>query len=163
MSVNQWQKAFTDFNFSLGEGEYNVKVMALGKQNTGKISIKSPTGTVRVYEDDLNDDGIPEIVMDNSKIKATLLLFGGRVIEYIVKSNNENLLFKLWPKNPPWAGEPRGVRAFYPYGGLEEFTGYPYIGGHIVFKYEIIESSGTRGRVRLWANIHGSKIEKIVP
>ncbi len=162
ITLNQWQKAISGFDFSLDEGEYNVRVGALGTVSEGKISIKSPTGLVRVYEDDLNDDGIPEIVMDNSKIKATLLLFGGRVIEYIVKSKNENLLFKLWPQKPPWADEPRGIRAFYPYGGLEEFTGYPYIGGHIVFKYEIIESSGVRGRVRLWANIHGSKIEKIV-
>ena len=65
-------------------------------------------------------------------------------------------------KNHPGPVQPRGVRAFYPWGGLEEFTGYPYIGGHIVFKYEILEDSGMRGRVRLWANIHGSKIEKII-
>jgi hypothetical protein len=162
ITLNQWQKMISGFEFSLDEGEYNVRVRTLGTVCEGKISIKSPNGLVHVYEDDHNDDGIPEIVMDNSKIKATLLLFGGRVIEYIVKSNNENLLFKLWPKKPPWADEPRGVRAFYPYGGLEEFTGYPYIGGHIVFKHEIIESSGVRGRVRLWANIHGSKIEKII-
>ncbi len=160
--VSKWEKVIAGFDFSLEEGEYNVYVSTLGVKKKSKISIKSQTGSVKVSEDDFNGDGIPEIIIENSYIKVTLLLFGGRVIEYIVKNRDENLLFKLWPKKPPWAGTPRGVRAFYPWGGLEEFTGYPYIGGHIVFKYEILEASGTRGRVRLWANIHGSKIEKII-
>ncbi len=162
LSVKKWQKVISAFDFNLEEGEYTVSVSALGDKKQAEISIQSQSGQVNVSKSDLDGDGIPEIVMENSKIKATLLLFGGRVIEYIVKERDENLLFKLWPQKPPWAGTPRGVRAFYPWGGLEEFTGYPYIGGHIVFKYEILEASGTRGRVRLWANIHGSKIEKII-
>jgi len=162
VSADKWQKVISGFDFSLEAGEYDVYVSSLGVTKKSKISIMSQTGSVKVSEKDLNHDGIPEIIMENSQIKATLLLFGGRVIEYIVKNRDENLLFKLWPQKPPWAGTPRGVRAFYPWGGLEEFTGYPYIGGHIVFKYEIIEDSGKRGRVRLWANVHGSKIEKII-
>ena len=162
LDVPRWHKTISHFEIPLQAGEYIAKVSALGVTTEGEISIKSQTGHATVHEEDMNDDGIPEIVMENSKICATILLFGGRVIEYIVKSRNENLLFKLWPQKPPWAGEPRGVRAFYPYGGLEEFIGYPYIGGHIVFKYEIQQQSGNYVRVRLWANIHGSKIEKTI-
>jgi len=158
----RWQKLISQFEFSLGEGDYLVEIQTLGVKKTAAISIKKQPGAVTVSERDLDGDGIPEILMENDKIRASLLLFGGRVIEYTVKERSENLLFKLWPQKPPWDGQPRGVRAFYPWGGLEEFTGYPYIGGHIIFNYEIIEAAGSRGRVRLWADIHGSKIEKII-
>ena len=162
LDVPRWHKTISHFKLSLEAGKYITKVVALGDSAQGKISIKSQKGQVSVHEEDMNDDGIPEIVLENSKIRATILLFGGRVIEYIVKSRNENLLFKLWPEKPPWADQPRGVRAFYLYGGLEEFIGYPYIGGHIVFKYEILKQQGNYARVRVWANIHGSKIEKTI-
>jgi hypothetical protein len=162
VSLKSWQKTISSFDFNLDEGDYSIAVSALGVTKTAEIAVRSQNSPVNVSQSDLNGDGIPEIILENSKIKTTLLLFGGRVIEYIVKERDENLLFKLWPEKPPWAGTPRGIRAFYPWGGLEEFTGYPYIGGHVIFKYEIIEASGTRGRVRLWANIHGSKIEKII-
>jgi len=162
VSVENWHKAISNFEIALQSGEYLAKVSALGFTQEGKISIKTQIGRASVHEEDLNKDGIPEIVLENSKIRATILLFGGRVIEYILKSRNENLLFKLWPQKPPWAGEPRGIRAFYPYGGLEEFIGYPYIGGHIIYKYKVLKSSGNYVRVRVWANIHGSKIEKTI-
>ena len=160
--VAKGHKTISNFELTLEPGLYIAKIKTLGITKEGKISITPQSGMVTVYKEDMNNDGIPEIVMENSKVKAKLLLFGGRVIEYIIKNRNENLLFKLWPKKPPWAEEPRGVRAFYPYGGLEEFTGYPYIGGHIVFNYEIQENGGIKGQVRLWANIHGSKIEKYI-
>ena len=72
------------------------------------------------------------------------------------------MLFKLWPKKPPWDGKPEGMRAFYPFGGLEEFIGYPTIEGHIVFNYKILKDQGDYVRVKVWADIHGSKIEKII-
>jgi len=158
----QWQKLISHFEFSLSEGDYRAEIQTLGVKKTAAISIRKQPGSINVSEKDINKDGIPEIIMENAQIRATLLLFGGRVIEYTVKEKSENLLFKLWPEKPPWDGQPRGVRAFYPWGGLEEFTGYPYIGGHIIFNYEIIEAAGSRGRVRLWADIHGSKIEKTI-
>ncbi|MCA9432905.1 MAG: hypothetical protein KC940_20480, partial [Candidatus Omnitrophica bacterium] len=148
-------------SLSLGAGSYVVEGNALGVVTQGKLIVQPQEKTASAREEDLDGDGIPEIVMENDQIRAAVLLFGGRVIEYIVKSQDENLLFKLWPDKPPLDGEIGGTRSFYPYGGLEEFTGYPYIGGHIVFKYEILESSGPAARVRVWANIHGSRISKI--
>jgi hypothetical protein len=146
---------------SLEEGRYEVEAMALGGVAHGKLIVHPQENTATSREEDLDGDGIPEIILENDQTRATVLLIGGRVIEYIVKSKDENLLFKLWPKKPPLDGEVGGARSFYPYGGLEEFTGYPYIGGHIVFKYEILASSGSCARVKVWANIHGSRITKI--
>ena len=162
VEVNKWEKKESTFTFKLNPGEYIARVTSLGKTSEGKISIKSQKSTAFVHEEDLNNDEIPEIILENSKIRATILLFGGRVIEYILKKRNENLLFKLWPEKPPWADEPRGYRAFYPYGGLEEFIGYRTIGGHIIFNYEILQDSGPYVRVRVWSDIHGSKINKII-
>ncbi len=147
-------------SLELEEGRYQVEGSALGVANEGLILIESQTKTATAREEDLDGDGIPEIVMENDQIRATVLLFGGRVIEYIVKSQDENLMFKLWPEKPPMDGKVGGTRSFYPYGGLEEFTGYPYIGGHIVFKHEILKESGASVRVKVWANIHGSLIAK---
>jgi hypothetical protein len=146
----------------LEPGDYLARATAIGVTTSGQVAIRAQTGTATAREEDLDGDGVPEIVMENDRIRATVLLFGGRVIEYIVKNRDENLLFKLWPEKPPRDGEVGGTRSFYPYGGLEEFTGYPYIGGHIVFKHEIVQASGPYVRVRVWANIHGSKIEKTV-
>ncbi len=162
VSAAQWNKTISGFQFKLPSGDYCAKVTALGVSAEGKIAIRKQKGRATAREEDLNDDGIPEIVLENDRIRATVLLFGGRVIEYIVKSKDENLLFKLWPEKPPWHGEPRAVRAFYPYGGLEEFLGYPFIGGHIIYKYEIEKAKGDYARVRVWANVHGSRIEKTV-
>ncbi|HQP98745.1 MAG TPA: hypothetical protein PLY86_09845 [bacterium] len=162
IDVPRWGKRITQWQFSLKPGNYLAKVTALGVTAEGQIAVRTQRGRAVVSEEDQNGDGIPEIVMENDLIRATLLLFGGRVIEYTVKSKDENLLFKLWPEKPPLAGQPGGVRAFYPHGGLEEFIGYPFIGGLRVYQYEIMKAKGEYVRVRLWADIHGSKIEKIV-
>lgn len=146
----------------LPEGEYKVKTTALGKTVDGQISIKAQQGQVTSHFEDIDKDGTNEIVMENNQVRASILLTGGRVIEYILKSRNENLLFKLWPELPPWADQPRGKRAFWPWGGLEEFIGYPTIEGHINFNYKIEKESGNYVRIRVWANIHGNKIEKII-
>ncbi|HOE10275.1 MAG TPA: hypothetical protein PLQ35_07295 [bacterium] len=162
LEVPRYGKRITHFQFSLKPGDYLAKVTAQGTTVEGQIAVRAQKGKAAVTEEDQNGDGIPEIVMENNVIRATLLLFGGRVIEYTVKSKNENLLFKLWPEKPPWAGEPRGVRAFYPHGGLEEFIGYPFIGGLRIYQYEIMKDRGEYVRVKLWIDVHGSKIEKIV-
>ena len=160
VNANHTEKVISDFSLSLKEGNYISRVTVLGNSVEGKIVVKDQPRGATAREEDLDGDGIPEIVLENDKIRATVLLYGGRVIEYIVKSRNENLLFKLWPTRPPWADEPKGYRAFYPWGGLEEFIGYPYIGGQTVYKYKIEKSSGNYARVRVWVNVHGSRIEK---
>ena len=162
LDVPTWGKRIAQWDFSLKPGDYLAKVTALGVTKEGHIAVRAQKGQAIVSEEDQDGDGIPEIVMENDRIRATILLFGGRVIEYTVKGKNENLLFKLWPNKPPWHGTPGGVRAFYPYGGLEEFIGYPFIGGHRIYQYEILRAKGDYVRVRLWNDIHGSKIEKIV-
>ena len=45
---------------------------------------------------------------------------------------------------------------------MEEFIGYPFIGGNTVYDYEIEKSTGNYNRIKVWANIHGSKIEKTI-
>jgi len=157
-----WQKKIVKRKMVLPQGDYLAVVAALGDTVRGQIAVRRFKGKATAHEEDLNQDGVPEIVLQNQNVKATILLTGGRIIEYIIKSRNENLLFKLWPQTPPWHGEPRGALAFYPYGGLEEFIGYPYIAGQIVYEYKIVQASGNFVRVELWANIHGSKIAKTI-
>ncbi|OPZ70397.1 MAG: hypothetical protein BWY83_01659 [bacterium ADurb.Bin478] len=157
-----WQKKIIKRKIALPQGDYEAVVAASGDTVRGHIAVRRFKGKATVREEDLNQDGVPEIVLENQKVKATILLTGGRIIEYIIKSRNENLLFKLWPQTPPWHDEPRGALAFYPYGGLEEFIGYPYIAGKIIYEYKVVQASGNFVRVELWANIHGSKIAKTV-
>lgn len=162
ISIPNWQNKTLSFSVSLKQGDYVATVSALGLSQEGQIAIRSQKDAASTHLEDLNNDGIPEIVLENSKIRATIVLFGGRVIEYILKKNNDNLLFKLWPTKAIWDEKPEGRRAFYPYGGLEEFIGYPTIEGHIVFNYKILKDKGDYVRVKVWANIHGSKIEKLI-
>jgi hypothetical protein len=147
---------------TLKAGRYVVRARALGQVAEGIISVRPAAGQAQVRLQDLDGDGTDEIVMENDEVRATILRIGGRVIEYILKSRAENLLFKLWPETPPLEGKPGGRRQFYPYGGLEEFIGQPTIETHIVFDYEILEASGPRVRVKVWANIHGNRVEKII-
>ena len=159
--VRPWETEHLELDLDLDAGDYTVEASALGVTKRGVIAVRSQSGTAVAHEEDIDGDGIPEIIMENDVVRATVLLFGGRVIEYTVKNQDENLLFKLWPEHPPMHGKPGGTRQFYPYGGLEEFIGYPYIGGHIVYRHEILNSDGNCARVKVWANIHGSKIAKI--
>ncbi len=163
VDIKNWQNKTINFSIPLKEGDYTATATAMGITRTGTIAIRGlKSSDSKVYTEDMNKDGIPEIVMENQQIKATILLFGGRIIEYIVKSRNQNMLFKLWPNKPPWDGKPEGRRAFYPYGGLEEFIGYPTIEGHIVFNYKILKDKGDYVRVKVWANIHGNRLEKTI-
>jgi hypothetical protein len=160
LTVGPGRTADWSVPMKLGLGDYILEATALGVTVAGQIAIRAQEGNATAREEDLDGDGIPEVVMENESTRATILMYGGRVIEYIVKSKDENLMFKLWPEKPPLEGQVAGTRSFYPYGGLEEFTGYPYIGGHIVFHHEIEQDSGPFVRVRVWANIHGNKIVK---
>lgn len=156
-----WQETRDSVTFTLPAGDYTVEASALGVTATGQLALRDAPGEVKVYEEDLDGDGIPEVIMESDTVRVAVLKEGGRVIEYIIKETGENLFFKLWPKTPPLHGTPGDTRSFYPFGGLEEFIGYPYIGGHIQYRHEVVQGSGNRARVRVWANLHGSRISKV--
>ena len=156
-----WQETRQEIAFDIAAGDYTIEASALGATTTGQLAVRDAQGEVSVHEEDLDGDGAPEVIMENDQVRVAVLMEGGRVIQYILKETGENIFFQLWPETPPLHGTVGGTRPFYPFGGLEEFIGYPYIGGHIVYHYEILQSSGNRGRVHVWANIHGSKIGKI--
>ena len=59
-----------------------------------QLGVGENKGKNYLYEVDLNSDGINEYRMENDSVQVTLLRTGARVIEYIVKSKNENLFFK---------------------------------------------------------------------
>jgi len=161
IEAGQWEEGRDSVDLNLAAGDYLASVSALGVTDTGIIAIRPPEGAASTREEDFNEDGIPEIVMENDYVRVVVLRTGGRIIEYTLKENGKNMFFKLWPEKPPMHGKVGGTRQFYPFGGLEEFIGYPYIGGHIEYRYEILQSGGDRARVRVWANIHGSEISKI--
>ncbi|MCC6694007.1 MAG: hypothetical protein IT365_00120 [Candidatus Hydrogenedentes bacterium] len=161
VEAERWKEGRDTVELELAAGDYIAEVSALGVTSSGLIAVRPPNGAASTHEEDLNQDGVPEIVMENDYVRVVVLHTGGRVIEYTLKSNGENIFFKLWPEKPPMHGEVGGVRQFYPFGGLEEFIGYPYIGGHIEYRSEILQAEGDRARVRVWANIHGSEISKI--
>lgn len=156
-----WQETRDTVAFTLPAGDYIVEAIALGVTTTGQLALREAPGEVSVHEEDLDGDGIPEVIMENDAVRVSVLKEGGRVVEYILKETGENLFFKLWPKTPPLHGTPGDTRSFYPFGGLEEFIGYPYIGGHIQYHHEVVQATGNRARVKVWANMHGSKISKI--
>ena len=79
-------------------GNYQVKVSALGVNQVSQLGVGRASGKPFLYEVDLNSDGIMEYRMENDSVQVTLLATGARVIEYIVKSRNDNVLFKLWPE-----------------------------------------------------------------
>jgi hypothetical protein len=156
-----WQETRESVEATLAAGDYIVEATALGVTTTGQLALREAPGEVSVREEDQDGDGIPEVIMENDAVRVAVLKEGGRVIEYILKETGENIFFKLWPKTPPLHGTPGDTRSFYPFGGLEEFIGYPYIGGHIQYHHEIVQATGNRARVRVWANTHGSKISKV--
>ncbi len=156
-----WQETRESVEATLPAGDYIVEASALGVTTTGQLALREAPGEVSVREEDQDGDGIPEVIMENDRVRVAVLKEGGRVIEYILKETGENIFFKLWPKTPPLHGTPGDTRSFYPFGGLEEFIGYPYIGGHIQYNHEIVQATGNLARVRVWANMHGSKIGKV--
>ena len=68
-----------------------------------------------------------------------LLTTGARVIEYIVKSRNDNVFFKLWPDK---ASDDKRVfrkRGYYPYGGFEDFLGQGSMETHKVYNEKYLK------------------------
>jgi hypothetical protein len=150
-----------DFPLALAAGEYRVKVTALGAENNSQLGVGSPEGRPYLYEVDLNSDGVNEYRMENDKVQVTLLSTGARVIEYIVKERNDNVLFKLWPEKSDTHRRPFRKRQFYPYGGFEDFLGQPSVETHKVYDAEILKKEGDFVRVRMTADYYGNRLEKI--
>jgi len=148
------------FELDLPPGDYQVKVTALGVETVSQLGVGKAEGKPYVYEIDLNSDGIKEFRMENDNVQITLLATGARVIEYIVKSRNDNVLHKWWPEKALDDREPFRKRYFYPYGGFEDFLGQPSVETHHVYDAEVVQKEGDYVRVRMWADYFGNLMEK---
>ena len=111
------------FDLEVPAGSYSVKVTALGIENLSQLGVGKAAGTPRLTVIDLNNDGVDEYRWRTTAYSVTLLTTGARVIEYYVKSRNDNVLFKLWPEKPVDDKREFRKRNYYPYGGFEDFLG----------------------------------------
>ncbi len=148
------------FDLELSPGDYEVKVRALGVENTSQLGVGKAEGKPHVSEVDLNGDGISEYRMENDSVQVTLLTAGARVIEYIVKSRNDNVLYKWWPNKAVDDRRPFRDRGFYPYGGFEDFLGQASLETHQVYNAEITKSEGSYVQVKMWYEYFGNRMEK---
>ncbi len=149
------------FRLPLKPGAYTVKVSALGAAAESQLGVEAPSGQATCTPVDLNDDGIPEYRMENDKVMVTLLTTGARIIEYIVKDKEDNVLFKLWPEKEETDKRPFRERGFYPYGGFEDFLGQASIETHKVYAAEVVREDGPYVQVRMAADYYGNRLEKI--
>jgi hypothetical protein len=149
------------FDLKLPAGQYNVEVQALGVKTVNQLGVGKAAGSVRAYALDLNSDGVNEYRMENDSVQVTLLTTGARVIEYIVKSRNDNVLFKLWPEKSGDDKRPNRGWGYYPYGGFEDFLGQGSMETHKVYDAELVKSSGDYVQVKMNADYYGNKIQKI--
>ena len=148
------------FALPLGPGAYTVKVRALGATAESQLGVEAPAGRATCTPIDLDGDGLVEYSMENDKVKVTLLAIGARIIEYIVKEKNDNVLFKLWPEKEDTDKRPFRERGFYPYGGFEDFLGQASIETHKVYSAEIVQKEGAFVQVRMAADYYGNRLEK---
>ncbi len=153
---------FQDLSFGLKvpPGNYRVKVEALGITNISQLGVGASQGIPTLAEVDLNNDGIKEYRLENDSVQVTLLATGARVIEYIVKSRNDNLLFKLWPEKPEDDNRAYRKRRYYPYGGFEDFLGQGSMETHKQYDVEVIRDKGDYVQVKMTADYYGNKLEK---
>lgn len=149
------------FELDVPAGDYNVKVMALGVETTAQLGVGKGKGEPTLTEVDIDGDGIMEYTMENDSVKVTLIPAGARVIEYIVKSRNDNVFFKLWPEKAADDRRPFRKRGFYPYGGFEDFLGQASLETHQIYHAEITKSEGSYVQVKMWYNYFGNRMEKI--
>ncbi len=149
------------FDLELPAGDYEVKVMALGVENTSQLGVGKAEGKPTITEVDLNGDGIMEYIMENDSVKVTLITTGARMIEYIVKSRNDNVFFKLWPDKPVDDRRPFRKRGFYPFGGFEDFLGQASLETHQKYHATVTQSEGSYVQVKMWYNYFGNRMEKI--
>jgi len=148
------------FELEVPAGNYKVKVSALGIEYISQLGVGKPEGKPYVYAQDLNSDGVDEFRMENDSVQITLLATGARVIEYRIKSRDDNVLFKLWPKKAIDDKRPFRYRGYYPYGGFEDFLGQGSMETHQVYDAEIVKKEGDYVRVRMWTDYYGNRLEK---
>jgi hypothetical protein len=149
------------YNLEIPAGSYQVKVSALGVENLSQLGVGKAEGKPTLVEVDLNNDGVKEYRMENDSVQVTLLATGARVIEYIVKSRNDNVLYKIWPIKPIDDKRRFRKRNYYPYGGFEDFLGQASMETHKVYNAEIMKEEGDYVRVKMTADYYGNKLEKI--
>jgi len=148
-------------DLELPPGDYEVKVTALGVENISQLGVGKAEGKPTITEVDLNDDGIMEYIMENDSVKVTLITTGARMIEYFVKSRNDNVFFKLWPDKPVDDRRPFRKRGFYPFGGFEDFLGQASLETHQKYHASVTSSEGSYVQVKMWYNYFGNRMEKI--
>jgi hypothetical protein len=148
------------FKLEVPAGHYNVKVSALGVDYVSQLGVGKAEGKPYLYAVDLNSDGVDEYRMENDSIQVTLLATGARVIEYIIKSRDDNMLFKLWPKKAIDDKRSFRKRGYYPYGGFEDFLGQGSMETHQVYDTEIIQKEGDYVRLKMSTDYFGNKLEK---
>jgi hypothetical protein len=149
------------YNLQLPAGNYIVKTSALGTTSESQLGVEEAEGKPYVYEVDLNSDGINEFRMENDSVMITLLRTGARVIEYIVKSKNDNVLFKIWPEKTYNHRRPFRMRGYYPYGGFEDFLGQGSMETHRIYDAKIVKKEGSYVQVEMESDYYGNHLKKI--
>ncbi|HRN58194.1 MAG TPA: hypothetical protein PLL71_17165, partial [Agriterribacter sp.] len=125
-----------------------------------QLGVGKKAGHAFAYELDLNADGIKEYRLENDSVQVTLLATGARVIEYIVKSRKDNVLFKLWPEKPEDDKRPFRKYGFYPYGGFEDFLGQASMETHQVYDAQLVKKEGDYVQVIMTADYFGNRLQK---
>jgi hypothetical protein len=156
------KSTFKDMSFKLEvpAGNYNVTVSALGIDYVSQLGVGEAKGKPYMYAVDLNSDGVDEYRMENDSVQVTLLATGARVIEYIIKSRDDNMLFKLWPDKAIDDKRSFRKRGYYPYGGFEDFLGQGSMETHQVYDAEIIKKEGDYVRLKMSTDYFGNRLEK---
>lgn len=149
------------FKLTLPPGDYIVRTNALELTAETQIGVGKAEGRPYVYEIDLNGDGINEYRMENDSVQITLLRTGARVIEYIIKSKNDNIFYKGWPEKTADHRRPYRMRGYYPYGGFEDFLGQASMETHRVYEAKITKAEGDYVQVEMKAEYYGNTIRKI--
>lgn len=153
-----WQQVV--FDLKLPAGDYDVNTSALNVSFTSQLGVGKKEGHAYAYDLDLNADGIKEYRLENDSVQVTLLAIGARVIEYIVKSRHDNVLFKLWPEKPEDDKRPFRKYGFYPYGGFEDFLGQASMETHQVYDAKLVQKEGDYVQVIMSADYFGNRLEK---
>lgn len=150
-----------DFQLQLNPGDYIVKANTLGAVSESQLGVGNAEGRAYVYEVDLNNDWVNEYRMENDSVQVTLLRTGARVIEYIVKSKNDNVFFKLWPERPEDHKRIFRKRYYYPFGGFEDFLGQASMETHQVYHARIVKKEGSYVEIEMETDYFGNNLKKI--
>ena len=161
-TCNTEKGTFKDLTFNLeaSPGGYSVKISALGAESINQLGVGRAEGSPTLTETDLDGDGVEEYIMENDSVKITLLATGGRVIEYLIKSRNDNALYKIWPIKSVDDKREYRKRGYYPYGGFEDFLGQASMETHKLYNAEVLKKEGDHVQVRMTADYFGNKLEK---